>query len=475
MERYVSFVKEWASDHGLTYMCSIGDPRLKADYAEFKKTGKKPKKSGRASKYQTKEEARLANIAKTAERKRAKKMIQAGTPERMVEAPPPKPTGESALKVLTNPDLLKQIGAFNRPKPKQFPLYGEDIFVGMTEKEKTLVRGMIAYYKEQDDDMERFYREDRNGNPVEIKGAFTALKNEIAKDLNLPKTWLKQGDAVMEKYGMDYGNYKQKTQMIRGKGMFDRGNQMPPSARDYLKKNGDQTITSMRIERIPLGGLQKSLTAIVYVRELLTKFKKPENIPQDDLFHLQMVLTLSNGRRVMWGKEEVIKLSEKIYTGDKMEFRDLGKTNIKLQDFVDKTAKTMGAKFAPYNAFDNNCQDFIMASLKSNGLGTQADYDFVKQDTKDLFKGRQWLIDMMKGATDLASAFNVLIEGKGLEELIPLPPAPNPFLNIPDRATREVLTNSDLRRQIDAYLQPFTPPMEDLKRGPKGRKKFGGV
>ena len=190
---------------------------------------------------------------------------------------------------------------------------------------------------------------------------------------------------------------------------------MPPSARDYLKKNGDQTITSMRIERIPLGKLQKSLTAIVYVRELLTKFKKPDNIPQDDLFHLQVILTLSNGRRVMWGKEEVIKLSETIYKGDKMESRELGKTNINLQDFVDKTAKYMGDKFAPYNAFNNNCQDFIMASLKSNGLGTKADYDFVKQDTKDLFKGRQWLINMMKGATDLAAAFNVLIEGKGME------------------------------------------------------------
>ena len=219
MERYTSFVKEWASDHGLTYMCSVGDPRLKADYAEFKKTGIKPKKSGRASKYQNKEEARLANIANTAERKRAKKMIQAGTPERMVEAPAPKPTGQSALKVLTNPDLLKQIGSFNRPKPKQFPLYGEDIFEGMTEKEKTLVRGMIAYYKAQDDNFEAFYREDRDGNPVEIKGAFKALTNEIATDLKLPKTWLKQGDAVMEKYGMSYGNYKQKTQMIRGKGV----------------------------------------------------------------------------------------------------------------------------------------------------------------------------------------------------------------------------------------------------------------
>jgi len=388
----VSFVREWASDHGLTYMCSIGDPRLKADYAEFKKTGKKPKKSGRASKYQNKEEARLANIAKTAERKRMKKMIQMGAPERVVEAP-----------VVEAP----------APKPKQFPLYGEDIFEGMTEKEKTLARGMIAYYKAQDDNFEAFNRQDRDGEIEPIPRALKALTNEIATDLKLPKTWLKQGDAVMEKYGMGYGNYNRKTQMMRGKGLFDRGNQMPPSAREYLKKNGDQTITSMRIERIPLGGLQKNLTAIVYVRELLTKFKKPENIPQDDLFHLQVILTLSNGRRVMWGKEEVIKLSENIYKGDKMESRDLGKTNIKLQDFVDKTAKYMGAKFAPYNAFDNNCQDFIIASLKANGLGTQADYDFVKQDTKDLFKGRQWLVNMMKGATDLASAFNVFWEGKG--------------------------------------------------------------
>lgn len=335
MERYVSFVREWSKDHGLSYMCAVSDPRLKADYAKFKKTGVMPKKSGRASKYQTKEEARRANIAKTNERKRMKKMIQMGAPERIVE----------------------------------------------------------------------------------------------------------------------------------GEGLFDRGNQMPPSARDYLKKNGDLTITSIRIERIPLGSLQKNLTAIVYVRELLTKFKKPENIPQDDLFHLQLVLTLSNGRRVMWSKEEVVKLSEKIYTGDKMESRQLGKTNIKLQDFVDNTAKYMGAKFAPYNAFDNNCQDFVMASLKSNGLGTQADYDFVKQDTKDLFKGRQWLIDMLKGATDLASAFNVLWEGKGATaSMMAPPPAP-----APPSAGSKVYNNPDLMNKIAEFI--ITPPPRSPKKG-GSRKTF---
>jgi hypothetical protein len=402
MERYVSFVKEWASDHGLTYMCSIGDPRLKADYAEFKKTGKKPKKSGRASKYQTKEEARLANIAKTAERKRAKKMIQAGTPERMVEAPATVKDFDAGIKELYR--LARNNGIW-----------------GAGDKSRLRVSS-----SERKEFLEKYGAEEQyNTPPVRANIEWLDFINSIVGDNAKPKTKAEVFKKIEEKWKAKITVSDRKMiqmgtpeRAVDGEGVIDylnkkRGNQMPPASREYLKKNGDQTITSMRIERIPLGGLQKNLTAIVYIRELLTKFKKPENIPQDDLFHLQMVLTLSNGRRVMWGKEEVVKLSESIYTGDKMESRDLGKTNIKLQDFVDKTAKYMGDKFAPYNAFDNNCQDFIMASLKSNGLGTQADYDFVKQDTKDLFKGRQWLINMMKGATDLASAFNVLFEGKG--------------------------------------------------------------
>jgi hypothetical protein len=408
MERYVSFVKEWASDHGLTYMCSIGDPRLKADYAEFKKTGIKPKKSGRASKYQSKEEARLANIAKTAELKRAKKMIQAGTPDRVVEAPPPPPPE----RVVEAPATVKDFDAGVKELYRLARMQG-----GI--KNVSLDRLRVGQ-EHREEFREKYGGEEQYDTPpVRANIDWLNFINSIIGDNAKPKTKAEVFKKIEERRKAKITVSDRKMSgsgMVmdtQGEGIFDRGNQMPPSARDYLKKNGNQTITSMRIERIPLGGLQKSLTAIVYVRELLTKFKKPENIPQDDLFHLQMVLTLSNGRRVMWGKEEVIKLSETIYKGDKMESRDLGKTNIKLQDFVDKTAKTMGAKFAPYNAFDNNCQDFIMATLKSNGLGTQADYDFVKQDTKDLFKGRQWLIDMMKGATDLASAFNVFWEGKG--------------------------------------------------------------
>ena len=34
--QYVEFVRQWAKDNGLTYMCAIGNPKLKADYLKFK-------------------------------------------------------------------------------------------------------------------------------------------------------------------------------------------------------------------------------------------------------------------------------------------------------------------------------------------------------------------------------------------------------------------------------------------------------
>jgi hypothetical protein len=183
MSEYHTFMRKWNQEEGINSFYGSDKGRFLKDWNEFKIRANPPKAKALAPK----------------------------EPE-----VPPEPRRNAAEQVFTNPDLLKQIGSFI-PKPKPFPLFGNDIFRGMTDIEKTLTRAMIAYYSEQDNDFERFNREDRNGNPVPIRGALKALTDDIAKDLKLPKNWLKQGDAVMEKYGMDYGNYKQKTQMIRRK------------------------------------------------------------------------------------------------------------------------------------------------------------------------------------------------------------------------------------------------------------------
>lgn len=244
-----------------------------------------------------------------------------------------------------------------------------------------------------------------------------------------------------------------------------RGNQLPPSARAYLKKYGNEEIVDVRIERVPLGKLQSALTAIVYLREMLTKFKTPSNIPHDDLFHLQLVIKTTRGKDIMIGKEEVIRITEDLYKGENMETRNLGKPPkaVSLSQFVENTAKMMGDKFAPYNAFNNNCQDFVMAMLQANGMGSPEDFAFIKQDTMGLFKGRQWLIDMLKGATDLAGAFNVLIEGAGkiTEKYTP------EQIERRRRQNRESRARMKAKREAEAPKAPIVPIVE-TKKAPKG-------
>ena len=71
----------------------------------------KPK--GRPKKYATAEEARRMKSVKTVEARKARKAKEASPV--VVEAPKA-PTGAKALEVLSNPDLLKTIGSFNKPK-----------------------------------------------------------------------------------------------------------------------------------------------------------------------------------------------------------------------------------------------------------------------------------------------------------------------------------------------------------------------
>jgi len=73
----------------------------------------------------------------------------------------------------------------------------------------------------------------------------------------------------------------------------------------------------------------------------------------------------------------------------------------------------MGDAYATYSARDNNCQDFILAFLKSNGMGDAADYTFVKQDVKTLFGKTDFLRKFTNTVTDIGAKVTTLIEGEG--------------------------------------------------------------
>ena len=75
---------------------------------------------------------------------------------------------------------------------------------------------------------------------------------------------------------------------------------------------------------------------------------------------------------------------------------------IKLIDFVSNTIKLMNEyNYTHYDAVSNNCQRFIIDSLRSNHLLTPDLYDFIDQEqlVNNLFNKRER--DAVKKTTDL--------------------------------------------------------------------------
>ena len=71
----------------------------------------------------------------------------------------------------------------------------------------------------------------------------------------------------------------------------------------------------------------------------------------------------------------------------------------------------MKQKFFAYDSANNNCQDFIMALLQGSGLGTQENYEFIKQNTKQLFEKIPRTRALAKQITNLGQRINIAMAG----------------------------------------------------------------
>ena len=71
----------------------------------------------------------------------------------------------------------------------------------------------------------------------------------------------------------------------------------------------------------------------------------------------------------------------------------------------------MRTNFYTYASASNNCQDFALACLESNFMGSPAIVDFVKQNTLELFENTGVLNRVANGLTDFAGRLDVLKQG----------------------------------------------------------------
>ena len=183
---------------------------------------------------------------------------------------------------------------------------------------------------------------------------------------------------------------------------------LPPSVKDVLRKHGDEPISKLVIVRNPV---QKVLTGAMNAVSLGSFSKKFGRLPYDDLFHLAIQVTTHSG---VWGleKNEVITFTQNPVAKQDAEYRPISlPSGITMNILMTGSEKIQGSNFTRYDASNNNCQDFIMSLLKGTGLGNDADYTFVKQDTDTLFANDSFLRKLSRKLTNVGASVSTAISG----------------------------------------------------------------
>jgi hypothetical protein len=190
---------------------------------------------------------------------------------------------------------------------------------------------------------------------------------------------------------------------------------LPPNVKNILEKYGDELIRDIDIVRNPVG---KALTGALSIASMGEFGRNLENAPYDKLFHLKIVITLQSGVRVSLEKVERVSMTvnPSPVKDEESTPTPLNGKSITLNQLYENARNKMGDRFYPYSARDNNCQNFILNVLQASGVGNTQDYEFVKQNTKELFGDNTFLRKASNTITDIGARFNVLQQGGGVDD-----------------------------------------------------------
>jgi len=248
------------------------------------------------------------------------------------------------------------------------PFFTAEVFV---IKKKSIIDGIPIYYIK-----------DLKGE--DIIGHFYA--NELRKDIT-------EGEGIWDN--------------IKGffNGLFGilRTN-LPPASRALLEKIGNRPIQSLAVGRRPIAEMIGKLV----------KYLKKDKVPSHDtLFHLFFVAVI-DGQPYRYEKNEDVGIVP--HSQDpKDEYVNMDiPSNLTLNIMIANTIKDIGTRrYFHYNAFDTNCQRFVMDNLNANRIfPNQYKKDFIFQDVSGLIP--HWLEKFSVTLTDLKSNLNQMIDGEGL-------------------------------------------------------------
>lgn len=193
---------------------------------------------------------------------------------------------------------------------------------------------------------------------------------------------------------------------------------LSPSDQSFMNQFGEKPIVSMSVIRTPIQQyINVALSAITLGkwREAIRKYGF------DKMFHLGLIGKLSDGTQFITQKNDTVRL--RVYSENDVNSQtetrsvDLRGENPTLQSLFANAQRERGDQFWVYDAFSNNCQDYIIALLGSSGLLTQSLIDFIKQDVSkmvgEIDKRNPIASRIVRGATDISSRLRRLV-GRGL-------------------------------------------------------------
>jgi hypothetical protein len=159
---------------------------------------------------------------------------------------------------------------------------------------------------------------------------------------------------------------------------------MPLSSKTVLEENKNKQVKQVEIRREPVVSMvQKFLNVISLGRYEMMK----QSLGYDDVFHLYMLVSVDDGKQILVEKNERINVTDKYQKAENFENKIITDvpSNLTFGTMMSKAEQRMGAhRFYQYNAFDNNCQDFLLGILGANDMLKQDVQDFIKQDAQQL-------------------------------------------------------------------------------------------
>jgi hypothetical protein len=187
---------------------------------------------------------------------------------------------------------------------------------------------------------------------------------------------------------------------------------LKPSMRAMLAKVGTMPIRSIQVCRAPLASAISAIIGLVR--------NKNAAVAHDKLFHLFFIIDCGNGYRFCLQKNEDTDLimykpgkHDEIYPEVFMPPRAkwIG-ASFTINQMIANSMQYMGSSFFRYDAFTNNCQDFVYKTLLANGIiMNNQSRDFILQHVMNL--APSWAQKIAYGVTSLANRFKTAVSGAG--------------------------------------------------------------